>query len=54
VVAVAAAVTATLAIYGPFHSLTLAALPDQTVQAAAASAAVAQRLEAVDKSVGTH
>ena len=53
-VAVAAAVTATLAIYGPFHSLTLAALPDQTVQAAAASAAVAQRLEAVDNSEGTH
>jgi len=54
VVAVSAAVTATLAIYGSYHSFKLAALPDQTVQAAAASAAVAQRLEAVDKLVGTH
>lgn len=54
VVAVAAAVTAALAIYSPYHSFGLTALPDQTPQAATASAAVAQRLEAADKSSGTH
>lgn len=53
-VAVAAAVTAALAIYTSYHSVGLTALPDQTAQAAAASAAVAQRLEAADKSSGTH
>lgn len=47
-VAVAAAVTAALAIYGFYHSFTSRALPDQTAHSAAASAAVAQRLEAAD------
>lgn len=47
-VAVAAAVTAALAIYTPYHSFGLTALPDQTAHSVAASAAVAQRLEAAD------
>jgi len=54
VVAVAAAVTAALAIYTPYHSFASTALPVHVAQAVAASAAVAQRVEAADKSSGTH
>lgn len=51
--AVSFAVTATLPTYGPIHSLP-AVLPAQAVQAALASAAVAQRLEAAESSFGNH